>query len=369
MKFSASYATWSRGVSAVQGAVGSTLSNPILENIFIECHENQVSFMATNLSVTIRCLGEAQVEAPGSIVLPARVLAPLVQSLPNADVHFEEENANVKINCARFDGTLKGQDASLFPPFNAVEEGISYSLPADTLKSVIRKTLIATTNDNPRYELDGVKFDLVDGKLTCVSTDGRRLSVIHLDEDNFPNESLSLLVPTKALQVIQSALPDEGDVTIRGQERRVQFECGDTVVVSNLLVDKFPQYDRILPPPGEIKAKFSRSELLSAIRRAANLASQDTGMLMFRLKPGQLEVSGEREEVGGSGVDQIDAEYEGEPLEVRYNHKFITEALRVIEEDEVIWELFDTRKPGTFYGLGNDRYRYVIMPMRPPDNE
>lgn len=366
MKFNTSSETWNRGVTAVQGAVGGAISNPILDNILVEVSDNRVSYTATNLSVTIRCQGEASVERQGSIVLPAKIITPLAQSLPDADVEFDEVDSSVKIHCARFNASLKGQDAALFPPFNKVEEGITFNLSVERLKNIIRKTIFATSAEKSRYELDGVKFHASDGVMNFISTDGRRLSIYTLKE-NVPNYDISALVPTKTLQVVNNSLPDEGDVEVRIHERKIQFSCADVIVVSNLLIDNFPQYDRIIPEPGEVNIVINRANIISSIRRASNLTSHDTNLMILRFSSEGLEVLGESEEIGGTGQDQIDIDYSGEILEVRYNYRFLMDALRVMDEENININIGDPRKPGIFTGIGDENYRYVLMPLRPPE--
>lgn len=369
MKFTTSSATWLRGINAVQNAVGSAISNPILENINVSCEDNLVSFLATNLSVTIRCDGEAEIETPGSTVLPAKILVGLVQSLPNDDVMFEEKNQNVSIKCAKFSAKLKGQDAALYPPFNQVDEGDELTMPIDTLKSVIRRTIFATSQEKSRYELDGVKIEIKDGELICVATDGRRMALYKTKNEKWPKGPISILIPSKTLTTIQQSMPDEGEATIRIQERKIQFSCGDVVIVSNLLVDNFPQYERILPSEGKLKALINRSELLSAVKRAASVSSLETSMLVFKIGKGEIEVVGEREEVGGSSRDIVETNYDGDSMEIRYNHRFVSDLLRALEEEKVELELTDSRKPGVFRSEGVDDYLYVLMPMRPPEEE
>ncbi|MBI1388397.1 MAG: DNA polymerase III subunit beta [bacterium] len=369
MKFTTSSATWQRGIAAVQPAVGSAISNPILENIFISCDENKVSFIGTNLSVTFRCDGEAQIETPGSTTVPAKIIIGQVQSLPQDDVVFTESDQSIDIKCARFSAKMKGQDAALFPPFNQVVEGVEFSMPVSRLKSIVRKTMFATSQEKSRYELDGVKFDIKDGVMMCVATDGRRLSMCRYEGEEAPKETLSVLIPSKTLQVIQTSLPDDGEAAIRIHERKIQVSCGDSVIVSNLLVDNFPQYDRIVPPEGKIKIMIDRGALMASIKRASNLTSIETSMLVFKLNKGSLEIVGEREEVGGSGRDVIETDYDGDPMEIRFNYKYLADALRSMEEEKVEIELTDSRKPGIFRSVGDDSYKYVLMPMRPPDEE
>lgn len=369
MKFVTSNQTLLRGISAVQNAVGSALANPIVENIHISCYGNKVFFLATNLNLTIRCEGEANVIEEGEIVLPSKVIVSIIRDLPKGEVEFHEENETVRLICHEFYAKLMGQPGELFPPYFVLEEGIEIELSVEKLKEIIRRTIFATSTEKSRFELDGVKLEYRENRMSWVSTDGRRLAYYLLHQDKTLEDEITAMIPTKTLQEVNNALPDVGTVVIRISERKIQFSCGDTTIVSNLLLDNFPQYSRIIPEPCETKVWIAREELLSAVKRASNLSSTETNMVLFRINPGEVEIYGEREEVGGEGKDTIKAEYHGESMEARYNHKFLMDFLRISTEETIELELADPKRPAIFRGKGNTEFLYVLMPMRPPENE
>ena len=369
MKFTTSSQTWVRGIMAVQKATGSAIANPIVENIHLSCEEGKIRFLATNLNLTIRCEGEAAVEESGEIVLPSEIIGKLVRDLPQGDVVFEENNETIKMKCSEYSVRLKGQPGELFPPFIVVDEGEDLTISVEKLKDIIKKTLFATSSEKSRFELDGVKFELNNRQMNCISTDGRRLCYYHEENENFPEKEFSVMIPAKTLNEVQGTLPDEGNVVIRFAERKVQFSCADVTIVSNLLSDNFPQYDRIIPPEGHIKIYVNRDNFASTVKRASNLTDQETNLLILKLADGFLEVFGEREEIGGESRDRIPAEYFGEAIELRYNYRFIMDFIRVISEEIVEIELGDPRRPGILRGKDNTNFKYVLMPMRPPDKE
>ncbi|MBN2326554.1 MAG: DNA polymerase III subunit beta [Candidatus Omnitrophica bacterium] len=369
MKFHALNQVLSRGVNAVKNAVGSPISNPIVENIHVSCKEGKIFFMATNLNLTIRCEGELEIEEPGEIILNSEEITKIVQDLPLSEVIIETEEENVKIKCGRFKAKIKGQSADLFPPFIALEEGSDLHIENKKIKNIIRKTIFTTSAEKSRYELNGIKFHLKDKRLNCVSTDGRRLAIYSIQNDAFPSEEKSIMIPEKTLEEVVRILPDEGMATIRFGERKTQFSSGDIQIISNNLTDNFPNYDRIIPPEGNIKIKMNRSAFYSSIKRASNLSSKDTNMVILTFEDGNLEITAEREETGSEGHDQIEADYKGEKMQVRFNHNFIREFLQSLEDEEVELEMRDIRKPCIFRAVGENEYKYVLMPMRPPDEE
>ena len=369
MKFKSSNQVLLRGISAVRNAVGSPISNPIVENIHISCSAGKIHFMATNLNLTIRCEGEVEVEEEGEILLTSSVITSVVQDLPQSDVLFETKGENVHIECGKFKAKMKGQSGELFPPFVVVENGDELEINNEKIKNVIRKTILSTSQEKSRYELNGVMFDIKEKQMNCVATDGRRLAIYKVEEETLPENDISSLIPEKTLLEVLRIFPDEGSLKIKFGERKVQFTSGDVDIISNLLMENFPQYEKIIPPEGNIKVIVKKNEFAAALKRAANLTSVETNMIVLTIDSGKMEITGEREESGSEGRDQIDAEYEGENIQIRFNHRFISDFLKIAEEEKVEIELRDSRKPGVFRTTEEKGYKYILMPMRPPEEE
>ena len=369
MKFRCPKDVWFRGVTAVQNAVGSSISNPMVENILVSCEGNTVSFMATNLSLTIRCRREAEVEEEGSIALPTKVIIGLVRDFPSGEVSFSCEDTNVEIFCAGFEGRMKGQPGEQFPPFLPVEEGEEVKIPADVIRNAIRRTILATSTEKSRFELDGIKLDINEKTAFFVATDGRRLAQVTYRSDSLPDGFLGTLIPTKTMSELLNSLPEEGDVTILISDRRVMFSCGDLTVASNLLTDKFPPYEKIIPRDGRFELIADRVSFLEAVKRVSDLTSLETNLVILRLTEGNIQLLGERAEVGGRAEEDIEVEYAGEEMDLRYNYRFLMDVLRLIEEDEVTLELWNAERPGVFRGKDRDDFLYVLMPMKPLENE
>lgn len=367
MKFICSKEIWKRGIDAVQNAVGSPISNPIVENILLECKESQAIFTATNLNLVIRCECPVEVAEEGKVALPTKVISNVVHDLPNGDVTFDCRENRVEIVCGRFNAKLMGCPAEQFPPFVGIDEGVELTVPADDFKTVIRRTIFCTTAEKSRFELDGLKWVGGPDGVKVIGTDGRRLACI--ERDWKASGEISSLVPSKTLHEALSSLPDVGEVALRISERKVMISCADICMSSNLLVDNFPPYERIIPKESLQSATIERESLLGAVRRAANLANLETNMLTLQLKENSIAVVGERQEVGGLGMDEIEAKYEGQEISVYYNHRFLSDVLRVLESDEILFEFWDATRPGVIRPMGEEGYVYVIMPMRPPEKE
>jgi len=351
----------------VQNAVGSPISNPIVENILVSCEGQKVSFFATNLTLAIRCEREVDVEEEGSIVLPTKVIIGLVRDLPVGEVTFECSETDVVIRCGRFHGKMKGQLGEQFPPFMPSIEGKTWSIPAETLRGAIRRTIFATSTEKSRFELDGIKIDFREGKTFFVATDGRRLAQVAYDNADSSIDSLGCLIPTKTMAELLSSLPEEGEAQVVASERRVLVTCGDLTVASNLLTDKFPPYEKIIPKDARFTATISRESLLDMVKRVSDLADLETSLVILELDKGTLRIHGERAEVGGRGEEDLEVEYDGDPMELRYNYRFLIDVLKILDTEKVMIELWDESRPGVLRGLGTENYLYVLMPMRRPE--
>ena len=369
MKFKSSNQTLVRGISAVQNAVGRNLNNPIVENIHLKCADGKVEFLATNLNLTIRCICEAEIEEPGQIVIPSDIITELVRDLPDGEVNFDEKDETIKISCCDFKAKMKGQSADLFPPLTLIQDGTEITLEAETFRDIIKKTIYSATSDKSRYELDGVKFSVANKEMVCCSTDGRRLCIFNLIREDFKDKEIQALIPSKALIEISKTMPSEGDVLLRFEERRFQLDCGDTTIISNLLKDNFPPFEKIIPPAGNIKLKLDRQNLATAVKRASNLSSIEMKKVYLKLFKGYMEIFCEREEIGGEGSDKVNVEYDGESMEMNYNYRFLLDFLKIVDEEFIEMEISDPEKPAIFRIFDNLAYRYILMPMKSKEED
>lgn len=368
MKFTASNQSWIRGIQSVQNAVGSPISNPLVENIFVSCENNSAVFIATNLNLSIRCEIEANVSEPGQVVVPSNIITRVVRDLPEGDVEFSVEKNSIRISGGEYKVRINGYEANDFPTFAHTTTKKIFSLDVSRLKDVIKKTIFATTQEKARFELDGVCFDIREKKLNCVSTDGRRLAWYIFDDVDVNVENTAVLVPSKTLQEVNNSLPDEGEVEIKIEEKRIEFGCADVNVVSNLLNYNFPQYDKIVPNDPLSTAVVKKDTLNNAVRRASNLASTETNMVVLKVENNQIETYAERVEIGGEGRDKVEVEYDGKMVENRYNYNFLMQFFRVIEDENIVIDLWESSKPAIFKAKDKDNYIYLVMPMKPPES-
>jgi DNA polymerase-3 subunit beta len=251
-----------------------------------------------------------------------------------------------------------------------------FSHPSGGLEAIITRTVFATARENSRYAINGVLLKRDGKRLEMVATDGRRLALCRtqLAAGEKDAKAVSCIIPTKALSMLQKIVksPDE-TVQIAITDNQIFFSvlgagekdgsAGRATLSSNLVEGSFPPYEDVVPKDHDKRIVFDRDVLSSAVRRAALLTNEESrGVRMaFKGKNKQLELSSRAPEMGEAQITVDLSKYEGDDIEIGFNPLFLTDALKVVSETEVIFELKAPNKPGVVKA-GTD-FVYVVMPV------
>lgn len=367
MQFSCKSHDLQHAVSVVQNVAQSKIANPIIENILLLVERGEVVFIGTNLTQTVRCSMEASVDKDGQIALPAKYAGNLVRELGDDEVKIALKRNRLHIHCGKGKYKIGGIPADEFPPFLPVSKGQKVSFACDELREIIRRTVFCTSTEKARFELDGVKVEGSGQEVIFAATDGRRLSVVRVSRT--VDGELAALVPTRTWQELARVLPESGELTATFGEQKVMFEAGDVTVLSSLLGDNFPPYDQILPKEFSKRVILDRQGLEKAVRRACVMAGESMNQVTLSISPQGVVVEGESRALG-EARDELEAEYDGEPIKVSYKGDYILDFLRsVASAEKVVIEINDAVTPAGYRECDNEEYRHIIMPMRIPDEE
>lgn len=347
----------------------------------------EVTLVATDAEISLRLrLAQVDVQKPGEALIPADKLRQIVSaedSEPTLTVESENEIVHIRGQDAHF--KVFGYQVADFPPVPDIADIVAgndgtkakavFTQNSGLLSGTVARTLFATARENSRYAINGVLMKRDGKKLEMVATDGRRLALCRSslsgggDKDA---KTISCIVPTKALNMLQRLLgnPDEA-VQIAITDNQVFFAVGGaakgdaphSVLSSTLVEGAFPPYEDVIPKDQDKKVTFDRDVLSSAVRRAALLTNEESrGVRMnFQSKKKHLELSSRAPEMGEAKVDIDLAGYEGDDIEIGFNPTFITDALKVISDPQVIMELKAPNKPGVVKSGGD--FVYVVMPV------
>jgi DNA polymerase III subunit beta len=376
-------------VNLVSSVVATRTPRPQLQCVKLTAQKSgkvgEMVLAATDGEISLRLqTAQVDVQEPGEALIPADKLRQIV-SAEEGDatltIETEQDACHIRGQDARF--KVYGYPAEEFPPFpdmvsvvegrDGVKAKATLAHRAGSLSDMISRTLFATARETSRYAINGVLLRREGRKLEMVATDGRRLALCRQtlsggDKDAVP---VSCIVPSKALALLQKLIDDpESTVQIAITDSQILFAVGApeeggrrAVLTSNLVEGTFPPYEEVIPRDQDKKATFDRDVLASGVRRAALLTNEESRgvRLKFVAKEKRVELSSRAPEMGEAEVAVAIAAYDGDDIEIGFNPTFITDAMRVIAEPEVVMELKAPNKPGVIKA-GSD-FVYVVMPV------
>lgn len=355
------------GLQAVQNIVSARTTLPILSNVLLRAEGNNLELTATDLDVTISCSVEATVARGGATTLPVKRFFGIVRELASPSIELEVDD---KQACTITSGPsfykIRGLAAEEFPPLPVFAEKKRVVVPQEKLRSMLRKTSFAISNDETRFVLNGIFISLKEHKVTMVATDGRRLALAD-EEVDIPAESDGeFIVPTKAINELNRLLGTNGEVEVRFTDNQAAFALRDekgfsVLIVTKLIEGNYPNYRQVIPAETKERIALGREELLHALRRAEIMTSEKSNSVKLSFTKNNLAITANTPDVG-EARESIAVNYKGPDIAVAFNPIYLMDPLKALENDEVYLELIDELSPGVL--KINGPFLYVLMPMR-----
>lgn len=373
MKVSVSQQQLAHGLGVVSRAVSPRSTLPVLSNVLVATDEGRLRLSATNLELGISCWIGTQISEDGSITVPARTFADLVNTLPDNTITLtvDTKTQTLNVTCGTSVTDIKGIDPQEFPPLPVYELPSGVELNVADLKEMIQQVAFAASSDDARPVLQGVLLRMEGEEVTLAATDGFRISV-RTAQLSRPVDQVSsqLVVPARALSEL-ARIAGDGDekitmVTPQGRGQ-VIFRLKDVELVSQLIDGKFPDYPAIIPQSFKTHTILSATGFAKACKQAEIIAREGSNVVRLNImpgddQPGRVEVSAQSEETGSSEV-MVDATVDGPGLIIAFNVRFLREVLDVIKSPNVVLETNANNTPGMLRMVGDDRFIHVIMPM------
>jgi len=370
MKVTVSRKALMDGLRTVAPAAAAGAHLAFLECVLIEAGEWGLRLTATNLEVMVQRLVPATVDEAGDMAVPARLLTELVGTLPGDEVTLETgrmQNAaaslTLEVRCGRFESKVKALSAEEFP--SRAMDGTPLAqavVTADALQSMVAQAQIAVAKDVARPVLMGQLVRCEGDKLTMVGADGYRLTLRWEPLQGEYREAVDMIVPRKALDMAAKNA-DPGTMVVISHVARggqVVIDLGQTVVRSQLVEGRFPDFTQIIPKEFRVKITVDRQALMRAVKLALLFAKNASDIVKLAVGGDSVVVVGESNEIGDS-TTEVPAVVEGEGMGIAFNGHYLVEALGVMVGDQVRLLLNENSGPGVLED--GERYRYVVMPM------
>lgn len=359
-------------INTVQKAVAVKSVMPILECIKVEAFEDgTVVITGNNLDLCLEYKSECIVNEPGDIAISSKMFGEIIRRFPEGDVHITVnfDNNIMNLKCGSSEFNIQGLDANEYPEIPEVEESYKFSITQEKLKRMIRKTIFATAaNEGRKPILTGSLFEINTGVLTVAATDGFRIAKVDSTVDS-SLQNIKFVIPGLTLREIMKVLEDIDDnVEIVTSQRYVKFCFDNYTIVSRLLEGEYVNYKPIFNTPNSIVVNVNTREFADSIERAA-LIINDTTLQKNEKMPVRLLISNDVIDITcttskGKIYDTVSADKMGEDIEIGFNHKFLLEALRNCEDENIRLELSNPRAACFIKPTENNDYIYMLLPVR-----
>jgi len=369
MKIAVLQENLAKGIGIVSRMVATKAQLPVLSNILMVAEKGKLKLSATNLETGINLWLGGKVEKEGKITVPAKVLADLVNSLPQETVEMEVLEEKLTVRAGRFRAVMNGIGAEEFPEVPSVkgkekEKGIK--IKAKELRESLFRVVVAAGTDEARPVFTGVKLELSRAKMRMAATDGYRLSVKEIKGIKGGEEKKEMVVPAKALAELGKVLTaEEEEVSLVAveEEKQLLMVYKDMEIVSRLIEGVFPDFDKIIPSTSTTKIELDKEELERAARAAAVFARDSANIVRFKIQGEKLVISANAPQVGENEIS-LSGEKTGEDAEMAFNSRYLLEMLSVVEGEKLKLETSGALSPGVFRVVGEEGFLHIIMPVR-----
>lgn len=355
-------------------AISPRATLPILTGIKIDATNEGIVLTGSDSEISIEITIPNQVDGqeiinvvePGSVVLPGRFFVDIIKKLPGKEVKLStNEQFQTLITSAHSEFNLSGLNPDQYPLLPQVSSDNALQLPVKVLKNIIAQTNFAVSTSETRPVLTGVNWLIQQNELLCTATDSHRLAVrkLKLEEEI---EDKNVIIPGKALAELNKIMTDSEDhIDIFFASNQVLFRVGNVNFISRLLEGHYPDTSRLFPENYEIKLGLNNSDFYHAIDRASLLA-REGGNNVIKLSTGdtQIELSSTSPEIGTVKEEVTANDVEGGNLKISFNSKYMMDALKAIDNEEVEVEFFGTMKPFILKPKDDDTVTQLILPIR-----
>jgi len=362
-KFIISSDTLLKELKKLRSLVPSNPVIPIIENFLFEVSDGLLKITASDLQTAASI--EIAIESEDfSIAIPARMLLDTLNSLPSQPVTFYI-NVENKIEILSDNGRygIQGEDAADYPRPAQPKETTSFLLSSDMLSNALAYTLFCVSSDEMKPAMNGVCLQNKDGVTKFVATDSHRLSLLTLE--THIDSNISIIVSGGALNSLKGLLPTQiCELDVSFNDSNVFFNFGNTKVTSRLIDERFPDYENVIPSNNDKFLRIDKSQLQSSLKRVSIFANKTSQQIRFKLENNNLLVAAEDVDFSNEAKENLPCDFEGEPIEIGFNGKYLAEMLSNLHCDNVTMGFSEPNRAVLIYPTDKvDDVLMLVMPV------
>jgi DNA polymerase III subunit beta len=357
-----------QGLASVAASIPTRTTLPVLSNILIEVGDDHIGMSGTDLDISVSVKVPADVEEKGSLTIPAKKMQELARELPEHPVRITTKGDRFELTCGRATFRLNGMPRDEFPNFPTIDFGSSWKVQGKVLHELIRQTSFAVSTEESRPILNGVLWQLGEDSMRMVATNGHRLARYTVPVTSPGAPRVDLIVPPKALAQVERLFSADDEVEVARSENHLGFRKPGTEVYTRLIEGPYPNYEQVLPKDNDRIAIGDRNLLVQALRRMSVVASDQTHRVRLSFTSTTLRLAVETPDLG-EAHEELEIDFQGEPLEIGFNAAYLLEVLRYMPTDEVKLSFKAPERAGTIEPTAPDggeapQYLCLVMPLR-----
>jgi DNA polymerase III subunit beta len=352
MRLSIQRTELARVVGAVGKVVEARNTIPILSNILLAAEGDRLHVTGTDLDIQATASAPAEIHEAGTVTVGAKMLGDIARKAGNDTIELSLVGDKLEVKSGRSKFSLAVLPASDYPDMKAGKYDARFDID---LAALFAPTAFAISTEETRYYLNGVFLHIQDDALRAVATDGHRLSrhqVAYTGDAAFAG----VIVPRKTVGLVP-----KGTVSVSVSETKIRIESGDFVITSKLIDGTFPDYERVIPRANENRVIVDRDAFMKAADRVATVSTERGRAVKLSIAPGSVGFTVNNADAVAS--DEIEAEYAGEPIEIGFNARYLSEIMSVLPSGSITIALSNGGSPAVITGV-IDGLTLVLMPMR-----
>ncbi|MBR1799203.1 MAG: DNA polymerase III subunit beta [Bacteroidales bacterium] len=356
MKFIVNSQQLLKQLQALSGVLSSNNTMPIINCFHFHLEEGKLTIKTTDLSTTLVSridVETGQMAAAEEVAIPSKMLLDTIKTFDDVPLTFNVDATDHNVTLSSGDGEyrLAGMDADTYPTMPTSEGTSVVVMSSNALVNAINKTIFAASNDEMHQQMSGIFCEMKPEGITFVATDAHKL-VRYRRTDVTSNETTSFILPKKPIKIVKDILSmqkDDSDVSLEYNNTNIFITYGNFYMACRLIDARYPNYEAAIPKDNPNKLIIDRQSFLNTLRRVSIFASQATHQVRLAINAGSLEITAEDLEFSNNAREALPCQYEGEPMEIGFNAKFLVEMIGNLESEQVLIELSHPSRAGIIF--------------------
>jgi DNA polymerase-3 subunit beta len=366
MKFSVSSAELLKQIQIAGGAIGTNPVLPILEDFLFQVKGKVLTIQSTDLETSVKTEMEVKADQNGSVAIPAKILIDTLKSLPEQPVTFSVDTATNSIEITSSYGRyrLAGENPGEYPSFPSTVTQDTVKINSGLLHDAFQKTLFATSSDELRLAMTGILVQLDFNKIIFVSTDAHKL-VKYVFQGVSSDVATQFILPKKTCSLLNNILPADTEIEISFSKSNAFFSFGHSLLACRLVDAKYPDYNGVIPVDNPNVLTVNRTQLLQSLRRIAIYANKTTNQVALQVDEGSLTLTSQDLDFSNEATEQLACTFNGKPMSIAFNGKFLIEMLSVMSTDEISIRLSTPNRAGILTPAEEIKGQDLLMLIMP----